>query len=657
MPLIFYNNESLVTDYVDTDSVQITKNIDGKSSANFKISKDGKDAFLFGTELKVFDGDTQLFGGIFGPKVKNYTETLAIKDLSVSADGYKSIPARIPVQVQFDSSGYCGEILKAVIAAYLQSDGITEGTIQNGGLASEIKPSWQYCSALFDSLASASSFNWWINYNKTLDFKRQYLRITSNLILGSSEDPEKVSIDAWDIRMTEGTRDFKTRVAYSGGGIYTQAIDEVLETEMSGRYGSGIYGKIVSSSALKNQDDALTTATNELEDCSKSANKIQFKTSSPIDIGYLIDVNIDGVTGQYHVQSLSISMHKQKVVYDVTVIELDGASSSWGDAINNNIANATADTIQDGKKLYGITIGAANGLTIQREDGASDAIFNSDKFTMRALDDEGNLADAIYFDTESRKYKITGQVDIENVVKQDNYSADMAVLQASLAIKGGQNVVLNSSGRGGTTSWETTGTITAYQDDDAKENTSAKSYFKLENALISQTFNLTIGKQYMLSFLYKKNACVSYIKLNDVYILNSSTEQADWTKILYPFIPTATECTIEIYSDSSYLNVADIMLAEGNNEVWAQAPDEIYTSGMKFDSNGLLITQTGAETKFIADASGTRVIDTTNNNVVASYGKTKMYVKEIQCEGQISAGKLRIIPVSGEKAFRIVINN
>lgn len=660
MPLIFYNNGDLVTDYIDIDSIQISKNIEHADVVNFKVSKEGKDTFLFGTELTIFDDAVQIFGGILGAKTKNYTELMEVKDLNVAAEGYKSIPGRIPVQVQFDSSGYCGEIVLTIIASYLDLDGITEGTIQNGGLASEIKPSWQYCSALFDSLASASSFNWWINYDKTLDFQRLYKRIATNYVLGTTEDPEKIIIPAWGIKMTEGTREFKTRVAYSGGGIYTQAIDNTLESAMAARYGSGIYGKIIASSTLETEEDALTSATNKLEDASKSANKIQFKTSIPIDIGSIIDVNLEDVSGQYHVQTLSITSQKQKVIYDIAIIELDGDSAEWGDSINSYVANATADSIQDGRKLYGVTIGAEKGLTIQREDGYSDAVFNSDQFTMRSLVD-GELTDAIYFNSETRKYKISGQVDIENVVSQDTYDDDIAALQASIILKGGQNIILNSSGRSGNaSSWESDGTILAVTgDSDANENTASKSYFKLEGATMSQTFNLVPGTQYTLAFLYKKTVSQAYLKLNDIVVLDSSVEQAVWTKIVFSFVPVTVEHTLEIFSDGSYFLIADIILSEGNNEIWTQAPDEIYNSGMKFDSEGLVITQSESETKFIADSSGTRIVNVNTNLPVATYGKDKMTVKEIACEGQISADKLRIIPIKieGKKAFMIAINN
>jgi hypothetical protein len=80
---------------------------------------------------------------------------------------------------------------------------------------------------------------------------------------------------------------------------------------------------------------------------------------------------------------------------------------------------------------------------------------------------------------------------------------------------------------------------------------------------------------------------------------------------------------------------------------------------MSYNSEGLIITQSTAETKLIADASGTRVVNTVTNESVAEFNKNKVLAKEIECEGQISANKLRIIPGTGDNdnTFKIVINN
>lgn len=65
-----------------------------------------------------------------------------------------------------------------------------------------------------------------------------------------------------------------------------------------------------------------------------------------------------------------------------------------------------------GSWYYGVSITRKNGLQIKRTDGLSEATFNSDVFEMSSLVD-GVMKPAIYYDSIARKYKISGQVEID----------------------------------------------------------------------------------------------------------------------------------------------------------------------------------------------------------------------------------------------------
>lgn len=65
-----------------------------------------------------------------------------------------------------------------------------------------------------------------------------------------------------------------------------------------------------------------------------------------------------------------------------------------------------------GSKYYGVTISRQRGIVIEREDGLSEAVFNSDEFSMSALVD-GEMVKCIYFDPINRKYMIKGEVTID----------------------------------------------------------------------------------------------------------------------------------------------------------------------------------------------------------------------------------------------------
>ena len=70
---------------------------------------------------------------------------------------------------------------------------------------------------------------------------------------------------------------------------------------------------------------------------------------------------------------------------------------------------------------YGVTISRQKGLEIKRTDGASEALFNSDVFTMRALID-GFMKDRIYFDPIKGDYVFDGALGADAVFTDSLYA-------------------------------------------------------------------------------------------------------------------------------------------------------------------------------------------------------------------------------------------
>lgn len=73
------------------------------------------------------------------------------------------------------------------------------------------------------------------------------------------------------------------------------------------------------------------------------------------------------------------------------------------------------NSIQEGVAYYGVTISKARGLEIKRSDGLSEAVFNSDTFAMRALDDLGVMQDKIYFDPVNGTYIFDGTLSATTI--------------------------------------------------------------------------------------------------------------------------------------------------------------------------------------------------------------------------------------------------
>lgn len=74
-----------------------------------------------------------------------------------------------------------------------------------------------------------------------------------------------------------------------------------------------------------------------------------------------------------------------------------------------------------GQPYYGVTISRKNGMEIKRSDGASEALFNSDVFSMRAIID-GVMKDRIYFDPVKGDYVFEGALGADAVFTDSLYA-------------------------------------------------------------------------------------------------------------------------------------------------------------------------------------------------------------------------------------------
>lgn len=74
-----------------------------------------------------------------------------------------------------------------------------------------------------------------------------------------------------------------------------------------------------------------------------------------------------------------------------------------------------------GQAYYGVTISRQKGLEIKRSDGASEALFNSDVFAMRALID-GVMKDRIYFDPVRGDYVFDGALGADAIFTESLYA-------------------------------------------------------------------------------------------------------------------------------------------------------------------------------------------------------------------------------------------
>lgn len=85
------------------------------------------------------------------------------------------------------------------------------------------------------------------------------------------------------------------------------------------------------------------------------------------------------------------------------------------------VSSALEARIKEGQPYFGVTIDRENGIKIERSDGASEAVFNSDTFAMRALVDDV-MTDRIYFDPVRGDYVFDGVLGADAIYTDALYA-------------------------------------------------------------------------------------------------------------------------------------------------------------------------------------------------------------------------------------------
>lgn len=240
----------------------------------------------------------------------------------------------------------------------------------------------------------------------------------------------------------------------------------------------------------------------------------------------------------------------------------------------------------------------------------------------------------------------------EAYVTGDQMDAAMSALrqtvegiELSVTKQGGGNKIINSVGRGGAVGWTVSGVISTTAEAAIIGDTSAKSAFVIANGAMTQSIPVRQGALHTLCFLYQKNNCHLRIKIDGQNVLDTAEIVNNWAYVSYPFTPQAGSTTLELSTDSPYAYIADLMLSEGITQAWSQAPNEIYDTGFSVDQRGVIVSQSGSGTKTIIDATGTRVVSEHNDaDIIAQFDTNGTRTKTLTSAGQISAGKVRLIP-------------
>lgn len=122
--------------------------------------------------------------------------------------------------------------------------------------------------------------------------------------------------------------------------------------------------------------------------------------------------------------SMNISATGRVISIEKDPFNTSTVSITIGDkeaGFTSSLINKLNEKVGLGTPYYGVTISKQDGIKIARSDGLSEAIFNSDLFTMRALVD-GSMKDRLYFDPLRGDFVFDGLLDAEALVADALYA-------------------------------------------------------------------------------------------------------------------------------------------------------------------------------------------------------------------------------------------
>lgn len=325
---------------------------------------------------------------------------------------------------------------------------------------------------------------------------------------------------------------------------------------------------------------------------------------------------------------------------------IDGPYSMAMTYDNNFIANVIEAAVIRGSRIEAGSIGAEAISQTYSDDMLSQTFTVAKGYVESAISEIQN-----YLTNESGD----GQLDIiQEQMSSLTQTVNDITARFSVGYQGGINYVENSAGLNGLSNdWDYTGTVVTLQSTDTKNYTVSNSCFKLSGgARLQQVIStMLIGKVYTVTVKAKKTASlvdgyckVTYNGEQETYLVNTQ-DTFGWTEysVTLPVLTDGT-MTIEMYTTGDYLFVSDIMVSEGSvPKEWTPAPNEIYTTEVKVDKNGIEVSNEAADTKTVINHTEFAVY---NEDVkVITVNKDETHLKKSIVEADLTIGKCKFLPL------------
>ena len=215
---------------------------------------------------------------------------------------------------------------------------------------------------------------------------------------------------------------------------------------------------------------------------------------------------------------------------------------------------------------------------------------------------------------------------------------------------GGSNLLRNSVGYAGTDFWLTSGTITTNQNDDM--SLSGSEFILTGDAKLEQIYSTQPGTLYSIAFKYKhivvgsaNNVKVEIIgNGNTKTILNTTAVKNEWTTVTLdePYEATTNSPKIVIScAGDDKLEITDLIISQGTNDVWSGYVDEVYGKKHQLDANGLRLYSETSNRSTNTTSTSYQLKD--GSNVIGELTRERVYSQIGEFDQGTKIGRLRTV--------------
>ena len=226
---------------------------------------------------------------------------------------------------------------------------------------------------------------------------------------------------------------------------------------------------------------------------------------------------------------------------------------------------------------------------------------------------------------------------------------------------GGSNLLRNSVGYAGTDFWLTSGTITTNQNDDM--SLSGSEFILTGDARLEQIYSTQPGTLYSIAFKYKhiiigsaNNVKVEIIgNGNTKTILNTTAAKNEWTTVTLeePYEATTNSPKIVIScAGDDKLEITDLIISQGTNDVWSGFVDEVYGKKHQLDANGLRLYSETSNRSTNTTSTSYQLKD--GSNVVGELTRERAYSQMGEFDQGTKIGRLRTVVLDSNNIIEYI---